>query len=51
MSLETQTSNIEKLKKEIKFFFEDYGDDLDSCHPEAFDMLYEIVKKHKIINE
>lgn len=30
--------------KEIKNFEEEFGDQLDSCHPEAFELIYEILK-------
>ncbi len=29
--------------REIKNFEEDFGDQLDYCHPEAFDLIYKIL--------
>ncbi len=30
--------------KEIENFEEEFGDQLEACHPEAFDLIYEILQ-------
>lgn len=39
-------TNIDLLN-EIKNFEEEFGDQLDACHPEAFELIYEMLKNHE----
>ena len=41
------TNLIKSVKGTLKKFIDEFGDDLDACHPEAFEMIDDLLNEIK----
>ncbi len=41
----TTNTDISPITKDVIDFYEHNADELDACHPEAFDIIYDIINR------